>query len=98
MIGEALRLIRVFHDMKQAQLADELQLSKSYLSEIESQNKEPTLAVINKYAEYFDLPASSILFFSEKLDSKELDAKPTGNIPKLILSILKFIADRSGRK
>ena len=35
MLSEALRLIRVFHDMKQTELADRLSISKSYLSEIE---------------------------------------------------------------
>ena len=36
MLSEALRLIRVFHDLKQTELADRLGVSKSYLSEIES--------------------------------------------------------------
>lgn len=35
MLSEALRLIRVFHDMKQTELAQRLGISKSYLSEIE---------------------------------------------------------------
>ena len=42
MINEALRLIRVFHDLKQFELADRLKVSKSHISEIESGNWLPS--------------------------------------------------------
>src|SRR3546814_14803062 len=42
MLGEALRLIRVYHDLKQKQAAERLEVSKSYLSEIERGLKAPT--------------------------------------------------------
>ena len=38
MIGEALRLIRVFHDVKLNELAEQLDVSKGYISE----NKKKT--------------------------------------------------------
>jgi transcriptional regulator with XRE-family HTH domain len=67
MLGEALRLLRVFHDMKGNELAEKLGISQSYLSEIESGKKEPTLEIIRRYAKEFDTTSSSILFFSEGL-------------------------------
>jgi len=71
MIGEALRLIRVFHDKKLVELARELDISTSYLSEIENDKKRPNLALIEKYAEVFNTKPSSILFFSEEMDKKK---------------------------
>ncbi len=65
MINEALRLVRVFHNVKQKDLADALGLSPSHLSEIESGKKQVTMELLEKYADYFKIPASSLLYFAE---------------------------------
>ena len=64
MIGEALRLIRIFHDKKQNELAGELNISLSYLSEIERGKKKPSMEIIEKYAQVFHTKASVIIFFA----------------------------------
>ncbi len=64
---EALRLVRVFHDINQTTLAERLQISKSYLSEIESGKKPVTLDLLQKYAATFGMPLSSLLFFAEQV-------------------------------
>lgn len=97
MLSDALRLIRVFHDVKQAELADRLGVSKSYVSELESGKKVPTLEVINKYSSEFKIPASSILFFSEQLSEGE-SRKTVGArqfIADKVLRMLKFLEDKS---
>src|SRR5437867_3192631 len=66
MINEALRLVRVFHDLKQKELADALDLSPSYLNELESGKKKVTMEVLQKYAKYFRIPPSSLLYFAER--------------------------------
>jgi len=76
MLNEALRLIRVFHDINQSVLAERLQISKSYLSEIESGKKSPSLDILEKYSEIFEIPVSSILLFSEKMDDNSFSEKP----------------------
>ena len=43
MLNEALRLIRIFHDMTQKDLAARLKIVPSYLCEIEAGKKEPTM-------------------------------------------------------
>jgi transcriptional regulator with XRE-family HTH domain len=98
MLSEALRLIRVFHDLKQKDLADRLGMSKSHLSEVERGKKSPSLEVIQKYSAEFQLPVSSILFFSEQLDnphrkSPEAD-RVRGIIAGKIISFLQFIEAR----
>jgi transcriptional regulator with XRE-family HTH domain len=67
MLHEALRLLRVLNDLKSVELAEKLDISPSYLSEIESGKKEPTLDLIRRYAQVFRTTPSSLLFFSEKL-------------------------------
>ncbi len=65
---EALRLVRVFHDLNQNTLADRLQVSKSYLSEVESGKKQATLELLQRYADTFGMPLSSLLFFAEQVE------------------------------
>ena len=60
MINEALRLLRVFHDLKQFEMAEKLGISKSHISEIEKGSKSPSLDLIERYASEFSIPVSSI--------------------------------------
>lgn len=66
MINEALKLVRVYHNMKQKDLADALGLSPSYVNEIESGKKQVTIDVLEKYSQYFKMPTSSLLYFAEQ--------------------------------
>jgi transcriptional regulator with XRE-family HTH domain len=90
--------MRLFHDMTQKELADRLGVSKSHLSEIESGKKTITLALLERYSEVFEIPVSSIMFFSENLSDEDpkLD-KARAMVSSKILALLEFIAERSGR-
>lgn len=94
MIGEALRLIRVFHNLKQTEAANKLQISQSYISEIERGTKTPTLEMIQKYGEIFDIPPSSIMYFSENMRSS---TGSTRSVANKILKLLQFIEQKSSR-
>jgi transcriptional regulator with XRE-family HTH domain len=48
MLNQALRLIRSYHDLSQTQLCFDLGISNSYLSEIESGKKQPTIDILKK--------------------------------------------------
>ncbi|MFN8831827.1 MAG: helix-turn-helix transcriptional regulator [Labrys sp. (in: a-proteobacteria)] len=96
MLNEALRLIRVYHDMKQTDAAEKLGVSKSYLSEIESGHKEPSLDLIRKYEVTYGIPASSILFFSENMYQSSTRLKAQRIVASKIISLMKFLEDRSG--
>ena len=65
MIHTALKLTREFHRMKQVDLADKLQVSRSYLSEIESGSKTISVALLDKYSQVFNVPASTFLLFKD---------------------------------
>ncbi len=81
---EALRLVRVFHDMNQTTLAARLQISKSYLSEIESGKKQVTLELLQKYANIFGVPLSSLLFFAEQVEGGARERARTAIAGKVI--------------
>lgn len=96
MLGEALRLIRVYHDLKQKEAAERLGVSTSYISELEKGDKTPTLAVIEKYSRAFDMPVSSIMFFAENLDGAPVD-NARSFVAGKVLALLQFLEARSGR-
>jgi transcriptional regulator with XRE-family HTH domain len=92
MQGEALRLVRVFHDMNQTKLAERLGISKSYLSELESGKKSPTLELLQKYAETFSMPLSSLLFFAENVGTPSRSDTVRAAIASKALKMLLWIA------
>lgn len=91
MIGTALKIIRRFHNIKQNDFALKTGLSPSYVSEIENGKKEPTLEIIQKYSEFFGIPASSILFFSEEMKNQKAGEKMRVKSAGKILQILEWI-------
>ena len=99
MIGEALRLIRVFHDRKQLDLAKELGISQSYLSDLERGEKSPSQDLVARYATIFNVPVSSIWFFDEKLESgapATVIKRSRGVVADKILDFLKVVEARRG--
>ncbi len=99
MLSEALRLLRVYHDMKQKDLAEKLGLSNSHVSEIESGNKTPSLEVVEKYAAQFKIPVSSIMFFSEQIEGSSgkitIENKAKNAIASKIINLLKAVELRT---
>lgn len=95
MLNEALRLIRVFHDLKQFELAEKLGVSKSYISEIEKGTKTPSLELVEKYSNFFKLPVSAIMFFAEELPSARTGEKVRSKIADKVLDILRFVERRA---
>ena len=97
MLGEALRLIRVYHDLKQKQAAERLGVSTSYISEIEKGTKTPTLDTIERYSKAFDIPVSSIMFFSESLENGSAYDITRSFVASKVLALMSFLEARSGR-
>lgn len=101
MLNEALRLIRVYHDLSQTELAQIFSVSNSHLSEIESGKKQPSLDFLKKYSDHFDIPVSSMLFFSEGLEAGEnnmVEKLRKGTAKKLIALLQWMDAKNDSRK
>ena len=90
-IGEALRLLRVFHDVKQIKLAKRLAISRSHLSEIEKGVKTPSFDLIQRYAEEFRIPMSSIIFFAEAIPEAEQGSPLKAKISKSVIGLLQLV-------
>jgi transcriptional regulator with XRE-family HTH domain len=97
MLGEALRLIRVYHDLKQKDAAERLKVSTSYLSEVEKGRKTPTLDIIRRYSEAFDLPVSSIMFFAESVNGDTALDRTRSFVAGKMIGLMQFLEARSGR-
>jgi len=99
MINKALKVIRQFHNLKQVELAEKLSISKSYLSEIESGKKPASVELLEKYAREFDIPLSSLVFFSESLENKEkIPEKFKRFFATKIINIMEWVAEREKEK
>lgn len=92
MYNRALKTIRQYHRLSQAELADGLGISRSYLNEIEKGKKDPSLEVLGKYAEKFDVPLSSLMLFAERSKEKAFDGARVFVADK-VLRMLEWIAE-----
>ena len=68
MIGDTLKKIRTIYGYKAGKMSELLNISNSYLSEIENNKKQPSLELLKKYSDIFEIKVSSLLLLSENLD------------------------------
>lgn len=94
MVHTALKLTRQFHRMKQADLAKKLEISPSYLSEIENGSKTISVDLLYKYSAIFDVPVDTFLRFSET--STDVDPRRRERAEKL-LAFLQWVASDEDR-
>lgn len=95
MLNRALKLLRAYHQLKQVELAKRLNISSSYLSELESGDKAPSLDILSKYAEIFKMPVSSILLFSESVgNAHKPGTKLRVAAADKILRLLEWLQER----
>jgi transcriptional regulator with XRE-family HTH domain len=81
-LANRIRVIRNSKGWTQQRLALEINVHPTYISRIESCNKLPTLYIISRIAEVFDVEAYELLLEDEKLDTSDYKKKK-------IISILK---------
>lgn len=91
MFGEALRLVRSYHDINQSDLASVLGISRSYLSEVESGKKVPSLDLLQRYASHFEIPLSSLVLFSENAGESPRDLSVKQMLGKKAVAILQWL-------
>lgn len=99
MIHRALKVIRQFHELKQNELAKQLDISKSYLSEIETGKKPASLELLNKYSEVFDIPVSSLIFFSENIGKEQLSSSKFKKVVALkIVNVMEWFVAKNEKQ
>jgi transcriptional regulator with XRE-family HTH domain len=94
MYDRALKLIRQYHRLSQAELADALNLSRSFVSELEKNGgKKPSIDVLERYASYFKIPVSSLLLFAEQSGSGDLREKSRTFAADKVLKMLEWLEE-----
>ena len=83
-MGEALRLLRIFNGYKSAELAKKLELSQSYVSELENGKKQPTMEV-------FEMKKSTLMLFAESLEGEEIKNDKKQRIARAGMKLLKIL-------
>lgn len=96
MMNEALRLLRVYHDMNQADVAAHVGISKSYVSEIESGNKKVSMDLLEKYSVAFNVPMSSLMLFAERVDENQFSEDVRMYVAEKTIKMLDWIETISG--
>lgn len=86
-LGNVLKLIRIAQEMSTKDLADKMDVSSTYISEVEANNKRPSLEMLSKYSEALGISRSTILYFDEEGE------KIGYNYQQLLYTILKKIIE-----
>lgn len=100
MINDALRLLRLYVGLTQKQVAIELELSQSIISEIENGSKSVSMEMLEKYSDKFEIRMSKLLFFAEELKDEPVKTRGKLIVASRVLSLLdtmspKKVADAS---
>lgn len=81
-LANRVRTIRNSRGWTQLRLAEEINLHPTYISRIESCKKLPTLYIISRMADAFEVEAYELLLDDEKLDTSDYKKKKIINILK----------------
>ena len=60
-IGKSIKFIRVAANIKQGEMAQKLEVSQNYLSILENNKAEPSLSLLKKISEVFNVPIGFLL-------------------------------------
>jgi transcriptional regulator with XRE-family HTH domain len=89
-IAHALKVCRTAKKLTLGELAGRTKLSQSYLSMIESGNREPTLTTVTKIADALGVPTPIILFLAaEKDELQGLDSDTSSRLSEAALSVMR---------
>lgn len=88
MICDTLKKLRNIYGFKASEMSTKLGISSSYLSEIENGKKQPSLELLNKYSEIFDIKLSSLILISETYEEAEAKGKATVMIRNMMMHLI----------
>lgn len=85
-IGEILRLLRISFDLSISDLSEKIDISKSYITEIEKGDKTPSEKIIKNYSTGLGVPEETLNFLLNNYSQRHLPYQ------KLLIEILKRIS------
>lgn len=91
MINDALRLLRLYCGLSQMQLASELGVSQSMISDVEASRKKVSMDLLEKYSQHLDVKMSQLLFFAEEIEGADIKSRGRLIIADKVLKLLDKI-------
>lgn len=93
-MGETLKLLRIFFGYKSVEMAEKLNISQSFLSEVENCKKNPTLELLNQYSKVLNIKVSTIILLAESLENDKNSKKDIKhNIAGIGMKVLKILKE-----
>lgn len=93
-MGETLKLLRIFFGYKSVEMAKKLEISQSFLSEIENNKKKPSLDILNQYSKVLNIKVSTIVLLSESLENDKNSKKDIKhNVAGIGMKVLKILKE-----
>lgn len=92
MIGDVLKRTRIIYGYKASKMSSELGISASYLSEIENNKKQPSLELLQKYANIYGIRLSSLILLSENMDDAEKSGKGTIFVKNMMAHLIQSMS------
>lgn len=93
-MSETLKLLRIFFGYKSVEMAKKLNISQSFLSEIENGKKNATLELLNQYSKVLNIKVSTIVLLSESLENDQDSKKDIKhNIAGIGMKVLRILKE-----
>lgn len=89
LIGDILKRTRTIYGYKASELSELLGISKSYLSEIENNKKQPSLELLEKYSKIYDMKVSSLILLSENYEDASKNNKGDKFIRNMMIKLIE---------
>jgi len=86
-LGETLRIFRIANNFSTKEVAKSIGMSSTYVSEVESSHKNPSLETLKKFSSCFNVRVSTLMEISEQSEEHQW------NFQKTLLEILKIYVD-----
>lgn len=94
MLNDALRLLRLYLGLSQKQIANQLNLSQSMISEIESGAKSVSMEVLERYSTKLNVRMSQLLFFAEELEVEPVKSRGKLIVATRVLALLDSLSPK----
>lgn len=92
MFGNLLKSLRQIHGMTATEMSQKLDISNSYLSEIENNKKVPSIQLLEQCAELFEIKLSVLIEMYENLKEENLEqSKLSAFTSKVMLKVLEVL-------
>ena len=89
MLNEALKLVRLYWQKTQTELAAELQVSQSLISDVEAGRKAVSLDLLERYSAALGIKMSQLMFFAEELEGQPVQRRGKLIIAEGVLALLQ---------